>query len=88
MADVKPFLMSAKLMRVLRAVDTGRVERVAGRKKSKITTPDGVGETAVWEARLNGFVQDGPNTRVGMTARTVQVLTEEGRKMLMEGDEK
>lgn len=74
--------ISIALERALKAVEAGDVVRRAGRKDSKLLGPAGVGPQSLWLAKMNDFIKDGPDRRVGMNVTTKQILTDAGRAAL------
>jgi hypothetical protein len=76
--------ISLSVMRALRAVARGEVVKKVGRRNSKMITPKGVGELAIWRLMLAKLITDGPKSG----ARTVtykQILTEAGEAALKTG---
>lgn len=74
--------ISIALERALRAVKAGEVVRKAGTRDSKLHGPKGVGSQALWLAKMNDFIKDGPETTGAMIRSTKQVLTDAGRAAL------
>lgn len=74
--------ISVALERALRAVESGDVTRRSNGRDSKLLGPKGVGSQTLWLAKMNGFIKDGPDSRVGMNTTTKQILTEDGRAVL------
>jgi hypothetical protein len=51
--------ISPSVMRALRAVARGEVVKKVGRRNSKMITPKGVGELAIWRLMLAKLITDG-----------------------------
>lgn len=74
--------ISIALERALKAVASEEVIRRSNGRDSKLLGPKGVGSQALWLAKMNDFIKDGPIMRTGMNTTTRQVLTDAGREAL------
>lgn len=77
--------ISIALERALKAVETGDVVRRSNGRRSELLGPKGIGKQSLWLAKMNDFIKDGPDSRVGMNTTTKQILTDAGRAALTNG---